>query len=259
MAKQRIHTIKNKILVQGDENLLTNNEILVTETPEGVSLKERTSEGIKTISGGGGGGEVNTIYAKIDFSLAQLDIPEEDDEIINMFYQFIAELFMCSLYQRIGGGYPGNMVSLPWMNLSLLGFGGYVNFGSSSNPYINERYIGFFSIPTAVEDGNLIILNPYMSNFICNMIRDKQPIYFKIDLPKCGYYSRESSVEDPKTNIIDIDSTKISKYSELLRKHPISEIYPPEAFEYADTLVTLVSKEEVDRVFDMYCEMYFTD
>lgn len=263
MAKQRIHTIKNKILVQGDENLLTNNEILVTETPEGVSLKERTSEGIKTISGGGGG-EGNTIYVKVDISLFPFDIPEDDEGLLLAFYQFLGEAFLCPLYKAIGHGYSGNMVSLPWMNLNLLGFGGYFNRGTSSNSYINEKYVGFFEIPFAfIINDQLDILNPYMSDFICYMVRAKQPTYFKIDLAKCIHYSRESSYEDPKINIIDIDSTKISKYSDILKKHPMMvsmmEQYPPESFEYIDTLVTIVSKEEVDRVFDMYCEMFFAD
>lgn len=257
MAKQRINTIKNKILVQGDENLLTNNEILVTETPEGVSLKERTSEGIKTISGGGGGGEGNTIYAKMDFSLATSDIPEDDDALIMQFYWAIVEIFPSALYGSIGQGYSGNMVVLPWINLSLLGSGGYFNLGGA-NPYINEKYVGFFRIPIAFDNNQLVILNPYMSNFICSVVRAKQSLYFKIDLPKCAHYSRKSSIKDPKIDIIDIDITKISKYSDVLKSLPgIEESYPPEEFEAMDTLITIVSKEEVDSVFDMYCEMYF--
>ena len=52
--------------------------------------------------------------------------------------------------------------------------------------------------------------------------------------------------------------TKISKYSDVLKSLPgIEESYPPEEFEAMDTLITIVSKEEVDSVFDMYCEMYF--
>ena len=39
--KNRIYKIKDKILVQGDENLLKENEILVKEENDSVVLKER--------------------------------------------------------------------------------------------------------------------------------------------------------------------------------------------------------------------------
>lgn len=49
MAKQRIGSMKQKILVQGDANLLEPNEILVTESEDYVILRERQSSGsIKT-------------------------------------------------------------------------------------------------------------------------------------------------------------------------------------------------------------------
>lgn len=49
--KKRINQIKGKRLVRGgDTNTLTHNEILVTETSNGVSLKERTRDGIVEIN-----------------------------------------------------------------------------------------------------------------------------------------------------------------------------------------------------------------
>lgn len=53
--KRKIDTIKGKRLVMGGgTNILTKNEILVTETSNGIELKERSSDGsIKELAGGG--------------------------------------------------------------------------------------------------------------------------------------------------------------------------------------------------------------
>ena len=48
MGKIKIGSMKQKILVQGDPNLLEKNEILVTEAEGYTILRERTTEGIKT-------------------------------------------------------------------------------------------------------------------------------------------------------------------------------------------------------------------
>ena len=48
MGKIKIGLMKQKILVQGDPNLLENNEILITEAEGYTILRERTTEGIKT-------------------------------------------------------------------------------------------------------------------------------------------------------------------------------------------------------------------
>ena len=48
MGKIKIGSMKQKILVQGDPNLLEKNEILITEAEGYTILRERTSEGIKT-------------------------------------------------------------------------------------------------------------------------------------------------------------------------------------------------------------------
>lgn len=48
MGKIKIGSMKQKILVQGDPNLLEKNEILITESEGYTILRERTTEGIKT-------------------------------------------------------------------------------------------------------------------------------------------------------------------------------------------------------------------
>lgn len=49
MKKVKIGTIKHKVLVQGDVNLLEPNEILVTQSEEHILLRERMLSGqIKT-------------------------------------------------------------------------------------------------------------------------------------------------------------------------------------------------------------------
>jgi hypothetical protein len=48
--KKRIFTVKDKILVKGDENKLNNNEILVEDEGTLLVLKERVNGKIKTIS-----------------------------------------------------------------------------------------------------------------------------------------------------------------------------------------------------------------
>ena len=48
MGKIKIGSMKQKILVQGDPNLLEKNEILITEAEGYTILRERTTEGIKT-------------------------------------------------------------------------------------------------------------------------------------------------------------------------------------------------------------------
>lgn len=45
MAKVKIGSIKHKVLVEGDENLLVNNEILVTESDGYTILREKVSPG----------------------------------------------------------------------------------------------------------------------------------------------------------------------------------------------------------------------
>lgn len=53
--KRKIDTIKGKRLVMGGTNTLTKNEILVIETPDGIELKERDSDGkVKQLSGSSG-------------------------------------------------------------------------------------------------------------------------------------------------------------------------------------------------------------
>jgi hypothetical protein len=50
--KNRVYKIKDKILVQGNENELTENEVLVKEQNGSVILKERVNGEIKSIAGG---------------------------------------------------------------------------------------------------------------------------------------------------------------------------------------------------------------
>lgn len=66
--KRRINTIKGKRLVAGgDTNTLSKDEILVSETPNGVVLKERASNGnITQLSGAGGGNDESILYYKIN-------------------------------------------------------------------------------------------------------------------------------------------------------------------------------------------------
>lgn len=60
--KRKINTIKGKRLVMGGgTNNLTKDEILVTETPNGIGLKERSSDGsIKELSGSSGSSSSNS-------------------------------------------------------------------------------------------------------------------------------------------------------------------------------------------------------
>lgn len=78
--KQRVNTIKGKRLVSGgDTNTLTKDEILVTETPEGVVLKERDYKGtIKDLSSGGSNTSNNEVlYYKIIHSDDVVTFPPE--------------------------------------------------------------------------------------------------------------------------------------------------------------------------------------
>lgn len=54
MSKNRIYKIKDKILVQGNENKLTENEILVKEENGSIVLKERVNGEVKSIAGSSG-------------------------------------------------------------------------------------------------------------------------------------------------------------------------------------------------------------
>lgn len=62
--KRKIDTIKGKRLVMGGgTNTLTKNEILVTETPDGIELKERDSDGkVKQLSGSSGNSSSDMEY-----------------------------------------------------------------------------------------------------------------------------------------------------------------------------------------------------
>lgn len=64
--KRKIDTIKGKRLVMGGgTNTLTKNEILVTETPDGIELKERDSDGkVKQLSGSSGSSSSDAEYYK---------------------------------------------------------------------------------------------------------------------------------------------------------------------------------------------------
>lgn len=64
--KRKIDTIKGKRLVMGGStNTLTKNEILVTETPDGIELKERDSDGkVKQLSGSSGNSSSDGEYYK---------------------------------------------------------------------------------------------------------------------------------------------------------------------------------------------------
>lgn len=87
--KQRVNTIKGKRLVYGgDTNTLTKDEILVTETPNGVQLKERTSNGtIKDLGGSGSSSKIEEKYYKIacdDTGFSFIGLAA----IYNLFYRF---------------------------------------------------------------------------------------------------------------------------------------------------------------------------
>lgn len=59
--KKKITTIKNKRLVEGEENLLTKNEILVETKGDTITLKERDDSGkIKQLSGSSGSSSSNS-------------------------------------------------------------------------------------------------------------------------------------------------------------------------------------------------------
>lgn len=81
--KRKINTIKGKRLVMGGgTNSLTKDEILVTETSNGIELKERSSDGsIKELAGGSSeGGNIVSIFKnpvcyKIDMSYHNSNVP----------------------------------------------------------------------------------------------------------------------------------------------------------------------------------------
>lgn len=54
--KRKIGELFNKPLVQGNENVLSSNEILVEQKGDTINLKERVNGGVKVISGGSSGG-----------------------------------------------------------------------------------------------------------------------------------------------------------------------------------------------------------
>ena len=71
--KKRVYKIKDKILVQGDENLLTEDEVLVKEENGSVVLKERVNGEVINIVTGGGDSNIEDMLAYYDLSPLTLE------------------------------------------------------------------------------------------------------------------------------------------------------------------------------------------
>lgn len=56
---KRIGKINNKIVVQGDPNLVKSNQILYKEGSSGIVLQERKNNNLENITAGGGNGSNN--------------------------------------------------------------------------------------------------------------------------------------------------------------------------------------------------------
>jgi hypothetical protein len=76
--KNRVYKIKDKILVQGNENELTKNEILVKEENDSVVLKERVNGEVKDIVVKGGASEPEHVDLG-DISISQNE--EKDSKL----------------------------------------------------------------------------------------------------------------------------------------------------------------------------------
>ena len=89
--KKRVYKIKDKILVQGDENLLTEDEVLVKEENGSVLLKERINGEIKNVVADGGSSNIKYYNVSNFIELA----PAEDIDII-----FRTQLNGCSILYK---------------------------------------------------------------------------------------------------------------------------------------------------------------
>lgn len=61
---KRIGKLNNKIVVQGDPNLVKSNQILYKEDSNGIVLQERKNNNLENITAGGGGSEIKHHYYK---------------------------------------------------------------------------------------------------------------------------------------------------------------------------------------------------
>lgn len=91
--KKRVYKIKDKILVQGDENLLNEDEVLVKEENDSVILKERVN------------GNVKDIVVKGGATLKYIDVTNTDGS-------FIEVLRAVSLLDKNILGESGNLTVL---------------------------------------------------------------------------------------------------------------------------------------------------
>lgn len=93
--KNRVYKIKDKILVQGNENKLTENEVLVKEENGSVILKERVNGEIKSIAGGST--EIKTKDIQIqkgsetnsDVKISRYYLNSDEHDLESYFLQFL--------------------------------------------------------------------------------------------------------------------------------------------------------------------------
>lgn len=99
MAKQKIKTINGKRLVVGNVNELTNNEILVEQKGDTISLKERVNGEIKELSGNSGGSDTPSTpdeqvikYYKININYNDVNYSDKWRELLVPFVERVESI-----------------------------------------------------------------------------------------------------------------------------------------------------------------------
>lgn len=106
--KRKINTIKGKRLVMGGgTNTLTKDEILVTETPNGIGLKERSSDGsIKELAGGGNNTDQINVFDLVKnprFVCVINNTAGSDAGLFNFVIGEGAAMIPCAIYNKKKG------------------------------------------------------------------------------------------------------------------------------------------------------------
>lgn len=99
MAKQKIKTINGKRLVVGNVNELTNNEILVEQKGDSISLKERVNGEIKELSSNSGGSDTPSTpdeqvikYYKINIMYNDVNYADKWRELLKPFVERVESI-----------------------------------------------------------------------------------------------------------------------------------------------------------------------
>lgn len=144
--KNRIYKIKDKILVQGNENELTKDEVLVKEENGSVVLKERVNGEVKDIVIKGGNSTTTEINVSSNSTLGQSET----------FAPFLYQLSEEEKNEIINATMP-IVINTPNQTLTIL------NKSNISNVYLLSGYVtvevGDFPIMCTIQDNTLSVIS----------------------------------------------------------------------------------------------------